>query len=245
MRLALTSPRSVRILPAALALVLLSPATLAWSQGSQPTNAIYTCVDDKGRRVNSDRPIAECMHKEQLMLNRDGSLRMVIPPSLTADERAEREARERRAAEQRTAQQEALRRDRNLAQRYPNEAAHRKAREGAVDTVRLAIKNSEARLAELTRERKPLLSEAEFYAGKALPAKLKQQLDANDAALEAQRTLAANQTAELDRINALYDAELERLRRLWAGAPPGSLGTLPAPARGARHAGPTTPAASR
>jgi hypothetical protein len=29
------------------------------------------------------------------------------------------------------------------------------------------------------------------------------------------------------RINRLFDAELERLRRLWAGAPPGSLGPLP------------------
>jgi len=28
------------------------------------------------------------------------------------------------------------------------------------------------------------------------------------------------------RINRLYDAELDRLRRLWAGAPPGSLGPM-------------------
>ena len=34
---------------------------------------------------------------------------------------------------------------------------------------------------------------------------------------------------ELERINKLYDAELDRLRRLWAGAPPGSLGPAPAP----------------
>jgi hypothetical protein len=29
------------------------------------------------------------------------------------------------------------------------------------------------------------------------------------------------------RINALYDAELARLRKLWAGAPAGSLGPPP------------------
>jgi len=40
---------------------------------------------------------------------------------------------------------------------------------------------------------------------------------------------AANQAAELARINRLYDAELERLRRLWSGAPAGSLGPLPGP----------------
>ena len=41
------------------------------------------------------------------------------------------------------------------------------------------------------------------------------------------RSLAQNQVAETDRINALYDAELARLRKLWGGAQPGSLGPLP------------------
>ena len=36
------------------------------------------------------------------------------------------------------------------------------------------------------------------------------------------------QEAELERINALYDAELGHLRRLWAGARPGSLGAVAA-----------------
>jgi hypothetical protein len=54
--------------------------------------------------------------------------------------------------------------------------------------------------AELAAERKPLLDEAEFYKGKPLPPKLKAQIDANDAAVEAQRG-GANQEAELDRIN--------------------------------------------
>jgi hypothetical protein len=76
---------------------------------------------------------------------------------------------------------------------------------------------------ELAAERKPLLQEAEFYKGKQLPAKLKQQLDANDAAVDAQRSAIQNQQAELERINRLYDAELARLRRLWAGAPPGTV----------------------
>ena len=35
------------------------------------------------------------------------------------------------------------------------------------------------------------------------------------------------QVAETNRINALYDAELARLRKLWGGAQPGSLGPLP------------------
>jgi hypothetical protein len=66
-----------------------------------------------------------------------------------------------------------------------------------------------------------------------LPAKLKQQFDANDAAVQAQRSLIANAQAEQVRINNFYDTELARLRKLWAGAAPGSLGPMPSAAEAA------------
>jgi len=202
-------------------------AALAQAPPVKPGSGIYTCFDDKGRRLTSDRPIPECSAKEQQLLNRDGSLRAVVPPTLTADERAEKEARERAAAEARAAAADAVRRDRNLMARFPTEAAHNRAREAALDSVRLAAKATEIRLRELSAERKPLLDEAEFYVGKPLPPRLKAAIDGNDAAVEAQRTAAQGQEAELGRVNKLYDAELERLRRLWSGAQPGSLGPLP------------------
>ena len=118
------------------------------------------------------------------------------------------------------------RRDRNLMQRYPHEAAHREAREKALDDVRISVRNSEPRIAQLKAERKPLDDEKEFYVGKPLPTKLKLALDSNDASLEAQKRLVQNQQPELVRITALYDAELARLKKLWAGAPAGSLGPL-------------------
>lgn len=190
--------------------------------------AIYSCVDGSGRRLTSDRPIVECATREQRMLNTDGSVRQIVPPTMTADERAEAEAKERQAAADRVAQQDAIRRDRNLLVRFPNDAAHMKAREAALDDVRKGVAFSQGRLAELERERKPLLDEQEFYKGKKLPAKLRQQLDANDAAVAAQKSLVQNQEDEIVRINNLYDVELERLKKLWGGASPGSMGALPA-----------------
>ncbi len=213
----------------AFALALLAAAVGALAQPRPTPSGIYTCVDDKGKRITSDRPIPECTAKEQRVLNKDGSLKAVHPPTLTADERSEKEAKEKKEAEARAAQADAVRRDRNLKARYPSEESHAKAREAALDSVRLAIKNSEQRLKDLTAERKPLLDEAEFYVGKPLPAKLRQAIDANDAATEAQRSSMANQQAEMVRINKFYDSELDRLRRLWAGAQPGTLGPLDAP----------------
>ena len=214
--------------PAVLGILLglagLWPAAAA-SQQPPASSGIYTCVDDRGRRLTADRPIVDCRHKEQQILNRDGSLRAILPPTLTAEERAAKEARERAAAESKVASADAARRDRNLLVRFPDEASHKRAREAALDPVRAAMRATEQRLRELQGSRKPLLDEAEFYIGKALPPKLRSALDANDAAVEAQRAAGATQEAELERINRLYDAELERLRRLWAGAPPGSVPT--------------------
>jgi hypothetical protein len=213
----------LRVLP------LLLIAGIAQAAGS---SAIYTCVDATGKRFTSDRPIAECNAREQQVLNADGSVKRVIPPNLTADERAALEAKEREEAAARAARTEAMRRDRNLMQRFPNEASHNKAREAALDPVRRSLRLSESRLELLAKERKPLMDETEFYVGKPLPGKLKMQIDANDAAVDAQRALIANQQAEVARINDRYDIELQRLKLLWAGAAPGSLGPMAAPASG-------------
>lgn len=233
MRACGTPHRRQRRAIAALALAAWVTGLPAWAQQrAAPTGDIYTCIDDQGRRLTSDRPIAACSAKEQQILNKDGSVRAIHPPTLTADERAAVEARERKASAERMAQIEATRRDKNLLARYPNAEAHRKAREAALDTVRLAIKATDERMKALQAERKPLDNEVEFYKGKRLPPKLKAAIEANDTAVEAQKEAAANQQAELERVNRLYDIELARLQRLWAGAMPGSMGPLPSPGNG-------------
>lgn len=206
--------------------VALALAILAGTGGGAEAasgSGIYSCVDNAGRRHTSDRPIPECLDREQRVLNRDGSQRQVVPPRMNAEERAAEEERQRQRAQAEAARKDAIRRDRNLVMRYPNEAAHQRARESALDDLRRAIASSERQVAQLQDERKGLTDEAEFYKGKRLPAKLKAQLDANDAQQQAQRDIIHNQQAEMGRINAFYDAELARLRKLWSGAAPGSL----------------------
>lgn len=202
---------------------LLGLGTVAGAQTNPANSLVFTCVNAAGRVLTSDRLIADCMDREQRVLSRNGTLVRIVPPSLTADERAEKEARERRAAAEREAKMEAVRRDRNLIARFPNAEAHQRAREQALEVIQYAIAQSEARVEDLQRERKPLIDESEFYKGKALPAKLKAQIDANDAAAIAQKHLLVQQKSELNRVSKLYDIELVHLKRLWAGAPAGSL----------------------
>ncbi|MEJ6001487.1 hypothetical protein [Paucibacter soli] len=206
----------------AVAALLASGLALA-QPAAKPAGSIYSCTTADGRRLTSDRPIAECSTREQRVLNADGSLRTVVPPAMSPEERAAHEAAERKLAVERAAKADAVRRDRNLMARYRSEAMHQKAREAALDDVNKSMRISEKRIQDLAVERKPLLDEAEFYTGKQLPAKLRLQLDANDASTQAQKELIENQKAELVRVNKLYDVELARLRKLWAGAPPGSI----------------------
>ncbi len=184
---------------------------------------IYSCTDASGKRLTSDRPIAECLDREQRVLNRDGSQKAVVPPRKNAEERAAEEERRRQAEHAEAARKDAVRRDRNLMMRYPDQAAHDKARESVLDDLRRSIDASERHLKTLEEERKPLIAETEFYQRKQLPPKLKAKLDANEAQQKAQRDIIATQKAEMVRVGGLYDVELAHLRKLWAGAAPGSL----------------------
>jgi hypothetical protein len=217
--------------PAALA-ALIAAASSGAAAADGARTYIYQC-ELNGKKVTSDRPIPECINKDQRQLNPDGSLRSIITPTLTDDERAEKERLDREREVERVAKNDAIRRDRNLMQRFPNEAEHNKARMKALDDLRVSAKNSEARIALLMVERKKLEDEKQFYVNdrvnKPLPSGLKQKLDANEASLEAQKSLAQNQESEVARINSLYDIELKRLKKLWAGAQPGSLGPVPGP----------------
>lgn len=225
------------------AVAVLCVAASGGASAAPSATQVFTCVGPNGRTLTSDRLIAVCMDREQRVLARDGTLLRIVSPSLTADERSEREARERRQAAEKAAKDEAVRRDRNMLQRYPNAESHERAREAALANLNAAIKLSEQRQRELVVERKPLLDEAEFYKGKAMPGKLRQQFDANDGAMAAQRDAQVTQKAELDRVTTLFDAELARLKRLWAGAVPGSLG--PATAEATVATAPGKPVAAR
>ena len=201
-------------------------ALAAQAQDASAGKGIYTCTTADGRKLTGDRPIPECTTREQRVLNPDGSQRTTLPPFLSPEERAAKDAADRRAAADRIAQLDAIRRDRTLMQRYPTEAAHQRARNTALDDANKAMRISERRIKDLGLERKPLIDEAEFYKGRPLPGKLKQAMDANDAGVEAQQALIENQKAEIVRINTRFDAELSRLRKLWGGATPGSMPSL-------------------
>lgn len=182
------------------------------------TQGVYTCIDAKGRRLTSDRPIAECTDREQRVLNPSGTVKTKVGPTLTAQERAALEVKEKSKQEEQARANEEKRRDRALLIRYPDKAVHDKERAEALAQIGVVRQAAVNRGEELLRQRTAILAEMEFYKkdpNKAPPA-VRRQVDEVAQSLAIQSRFIAEKDLELKRVNARFDEELVRLRRLWA-----------------------------
>ncbi len=155
--------------------------------------AIYTCVDAKGRNLTADRPIAECLDREQRELTPSGTVKRRIGPVLTAEERAAAEEKARKATEERNRLLEEKKRERALLTRYPNKATHDKERATALAVADTAIAAAKKSIGELAAQRKKLDTELEFYKGdmSKAPAALKRQIEENQQHTQAQERFIA------------------------------------------------------
>ena len=201
-------------------------ALLAWAGTAlaQPTGAatpagggIYSCTDARGRTLTSDRPIADCIDREQRELNPSGTTRRRIEPTYTAKEQAEREERQRQAALAAARQQEERRRERALLVRYPNATTHDRERADALAQIDAVIGAAKKRIGELGEERRKLDGELEFYKkdiAKAPPS-VRRQLDDNTQSLAVQNRFVGEQEDEKRRLNARFDEERVRLKPMW------------------------------
>ncbi|MFZ2306488.1 MAG: DUF4124 domain-containing protein [Rhodoferax sp.] len=200
-----------------------SLGTGVWAQTPPtPVAGVYTCVDAKGRKLTADRPIPECTDREQKILNPSGTVKAKVGPTLTAQERADLEAKEKREIEERNRTVDEKRRDRALLIRYPNKAVHDQERQEALMQIGVVIQAAQRRLDELAKQRIAIDEEMEFYKkdpAKA-PAYVRRQLEENINSQQVQRRFIAEQESEIKRVNLRFDDELVRLRQLWTTMTP-------------------------
>ena len=210
-------PRPLRHTSAALG-VLLACGLIGNALAQQPTGSgIYTCIDSKGWRITSDRPIAECLDREQRELSKTGVTKRVLPPSYTADERAKLDAQRlaEEAVQARIAEEK--RRDRALLIRYPNPGVHDKERGEALSQIDEVVAAVVRREQSLAKQRQEINTELEFYQGDVnkAPSWLKRQIEDNESQVQIQKRFLETQALEKKRINARFDDELAKLRQLW------------------------------
>jgi hypothetical protein len=190
---------------------------LALAQIPEPSSGIYTCIDAKGRKLTSDRPIPECLDREQKVLNPSGTVKARVGPTLTAQERADAEAKEKQEADARALLLEERRRERALLVRYPSRKVHDKERAEALAQVGAVKLAASTRVEDLVKERRKVEEELEFYKkdpGKAPPV-LRRQMDDIAQSIAVQKRFLGEQDNEIRRINARFDEELQRLKPLW------------------------------
>lgn len=184
---------------------------------------IYSCTDAKGRKITSDRPVADCVDRTQQEMTSQGTVKRVMGPTLTAQERAAQDEKDKAAIALRLQAQEEKRRNLAILARYPNQASHDRERGQALALIDEVVKATAKRSVELGEQRAGINADFEFYkkdTSKA-PAALKRRLDENNSGIAIQQRFIAEQDIEKRRVDQRFDEELARLKMLWAmaGAP--------------------------
>lgn len=193
-------------------LMVVMGEALAQGQG------IYTCVDKIGRKFTADRPIPECMDREQKILNPSGTLKSIVTPPKSEKELADIAAHKRKDTEIQARLEEEKKRDRALIGRYPSKAVHDKTRVEALKDISAVREIAVRRVKELMVQRDKIAAELEFYKKEpgTAPASLRRRTEENTRNISEQRQFMAHQDQEVVRVNARFDEELARLKPQWA-----------------------------
>jgi hypothetical protein len=196
---------------------MVQPAALAQTKAG---SFMYTCVSN-GKVYTADRPPTECANVDMRELNRDGSVRRIIPRPLTLEEQRARALETKKKIEDEERQLAQRRRDRSLLEAYATEAEIEAARRKSMEGAEQIIKRSQERAFSLAQDRKRLDDESEFYKKREQPDSLKRAYALNAQAVGAEEKIIAEARGEVDRINERFDAERKRFRELVAqGARP-------------------------
>ncbi len=203
-------PRVARLLPGLLAAGMALPAAAA----------IYSCTDASGRRITADRPIPECLDREQRQFDNSGTPRRTVPPTLSDTERAVQDDQARKAQAERDLQLQERSRLRALAARYPTPASLERERLKLINPVIDAIGAAQERLAVLDAQSERLASGALLAASGPQVQAAKQSLSQNEQERALQRRLLADKQAERARIDKRFEDMQRQLQPVWAGQPP-------------------------
>jgi hypothetical protein len=197
-------------------------AFVALALAAAPVSAtMFVCTTPAGKTITSDRPPPECAGVPIRELRPDGSVRRVIEPPPTAEQRKARADQAQREQQESDAKRAQARQDIALLETYASEKDIEAARRAALASRQAMIDRSKKRLETFAAERKKLDEEKEFYVNRKLPDKLEHAIEANRSLVDAESRLIAEMQADLARINKRFDAEAERYRELVsAGARP-------------------------
>lgn len=197
-----------------LALLLLT--VCAAGAHAEGIGKIYTCTDEYGRRLTSDRPIPECANRDQRELSSTGVTRRVLKPQPTASEIKARQAQAEKEREQRARKEAQRQRDESLAIRYPSLQLHEEARKRELETSALRAKLIEKHVQQLEEEKQRMQERlSKLPDPNKISAAFRHSIEQNEANLQKQKDTLADENAQQAVINKRFDEEQVRLKPFW------------------------------
>jgi hypothetical protein len=178
--------------------------------------SIYTCRDHAGKTITSDSPIADCAGVMR-ELSPSGAVKREIAPPLTPDQQRQKDAADRAKRVADESAREQRRRDQALLTAYQNEDQIEMARKRALIDANDSIKSSQARLADLHKEKVALAQEADTYKGKPMPPLFKRKLEDNQTLIDDEESAIKQRQTDQERINQRYDDDRKRFVELTTG----------------------------
>lgn len=204
------------------ALMGLQSQSAAYAEPGSNATGIYVCKDADGRVISSDQPIKACAERPMRELNRDGSVRRVVPPPLTRQQEKEaaRQALVRQQKERELRAQQAH--DRHLLLTYQSPEDLRQRQRVAVQMIDDEIDAAVRRILTLDQTLQAERKAAQEWRDKQsdknarLPFTMQQRISSIANAILAEDAMIKERRTERERLNKDFDANAARLTELLA-----------------------------
>ena len=192
-------------------LILLALAICA----STSANAeIYSCKDEAGRTITSDRPLPDCGNRAIRVLRPDGLQKGEIAAPLTAEQKAQKDAADERRRAQENAIREQKQYDRALMAAFPTVQALEASRKRQVAEIAEEIAAAKRRIELKYPDLQAAQAELEFYKSKPVPGFVRNKIQSAASAILVEDELITAKNSEIEMLNKKYDSDGKRLREL-------------------------------
>lgn len=172
----------------------------------------YTCKDNSGHVISSDRPIPECADKSTQVFKENGTLKAHIPAPPTPEQRKAAEIQEQQREKDAQHQEELKREQLFFISHYPNENAIELARTRELDAINAKIaietRNLESATAILNNNQKMLPNVPKNQVAKIRETQAR--IDDMTQSVQESTRLIHSYQAEAANINQQFDATHKR-----------------------------------
>jgi hypothetical protein len=194
---------------------MICAAALSLAPFAADAQSTYRCQGKDGKKYYGNTIPPQCYGRAVEQLNSQGMVIKRIEPEAKSNKDPEAAAAEKAAKEKlEAANRETMRRNRALLATYTSEKDIEEQRGRALADNQKAVREQEARVADLKKRRAGFDKELEFYQDKTgktkVPPKLLEEIRQADFDLKVQQEALENKKKEVSNINAKYDDDKKR-----------------------------------